>query len=209
MTNLLLRINKSAVDSPYVSAPGNYVTLDVGDNLIFSGGSSTVADGLIIPDLNELNKAATLLSPSSATIVAHYFLADSSTGFLDEIHLAGNADKSYVFCASFDGPTASEPQLEAWDDIGLISYVLGCLGSGVPANSWYRAKCTTDATPGPAWLGTPLAGAGAGNSVLLNASNGALTVAKDLYFNFHVKIPAAYSTPGQYLPVLLITFTTN
>jgi hypothetical protein len=209
MTALTLRVNKTTVDSSYVAAPANFETVETGDVLIFSAGSSVVIDGAAIPNQTELNKAATLLDPLVATVVAHYFLADLSVNLLKEVHLAGNADKRYAFCASFDGATASEPQLEAWDDDNFATYVLGCLGSGTPNSSWYKAVCTTLASPGATWLGTPLAGSGAANSVLLNNGNGALSGAGDLYFNLHVKIPAAYSTPGQYLPVLLITFTTN
>jgi hypothetical protein len=209
MTNLLLRVNKTAVDSTYVAAPANFETLGAGDSLIFSAGSAAVIDGADIPEQAELNAAATLLSATLETIVAHYFLADSDVDLLKEIHLAGNSDNRYVFCASFDGATASEPQLEAWDDGNLNTYSLVCLGSGTPNLSWYRAKCTTALTPGALWVGTPLAGSGSSNSVLLNAGAGAITVATDLYFNFHVKIPAAVTTPGQYLPILLITFTTN
>jgi hypothetical protein len=83
------------------------------------------------------------------------------------------------------------------------------LGSGQPSNSWYKAICTTTTEPGTTWTGTPLAGSGVSNVILLNAGAGALTGAKDLYFNFHVNIPAGYVTPGQYFPVLLVTFTTN
>jgi len=215
MTNLLLMINKTSVDDTYANAPNNFLALGAGDSLIFSAGSTAVIDQADIPTQAELNAAATLLSPTLETIVAHYFLADSSEDRLEEIHLAGNVDKRYVFCASFDGETASEPQLEAWDNGSLNSYSLGCLGNGTPNLSWYRAKCTTVLTPGVSWIGTPLAGSGVSNVVLLNAGAGSLgslgsgLSSQELYFNFHVKIPAAYTTPGQYLPVLLITFTTN
>lgn len=214
MTNLLFRINHTSIDDSYANSPSNFVTLGAGDSLIFSAGSAIVADGQPIPSQSDLNRAGTLLDPLVATIVAHYFLADSSENELVEIHLAGNQNKRYVFACSFDGPTASEPQLEAWDDSNLNSYLLGCLGNGTPANSWYKAKCTTSALPGAAWTGTPLAGSGASNIILLNNGNGALgdlgsgESTQELYFNFHVKIPAAYTTPGQYLPILLITYTT-
>ena len=209
MTNLILRANVSAVDSNYVTAPGNFVTVDTGDILIFSAGSAIVIDGAVIPSETDLKRAATKLNPLASTIVAHYFLADLSVNLLKEIHLAGNGDYKYVFCVSFDGATASEPQLEAWDDATLASYILGCLGSGQPSNSWYKAICTTTTNPGATWAGTPLAGSGVSNVILLNAGAGALTVAKDLYFNFHVKIPSGYATPGQYLPIMLVTYTTN
>lgn len=209
MTNLILRVNTSIVDNTYAAAPGNFVAVATGDNLIFSAGSATVIDGAPIPSQTDLNRAATILDPLSPTVVAHYFLADLDVNLLKEIHLAGNQDKRYVFCASFDGITVSEPQLEAWDDATLTTYLLGCLGAGTPDSSWYKGICTTSVTPGASWVGVPLAGSNSSNIVLLNDGLGALTVATDLYFNFHVKIPAAYTTPGQYLPVLLITYTTN
>jgi len=209
MTDMILRVNTSEVDNTYVAAPGNFVTVEAGDVLIFSAGSAVVKDGESIPNQTELNKAATILDPLLPTVVAHYFLADSSVNLLKEIHLAGNQNKRYVFCLSFDGATASEPQLEAWDDIGLVTYDLGCLGTGVPNSSWYKGVCTTSSAPGASWLGTPLAGSGATNIILLNDGSGALSGAADLYFNFHVKIPAAYTAPGQYLPILLVTYTTN
>lgn len=215
MTNLILKVNISAVDDTFANAPGNFQTVLAGDTLIFSAGSATVVDGAVIPNQTELNKAATLLSPISATIVAHYFLADLLNNLLKEIHLAGNADKRYAFCASFDGSTATEPQLEAWDDINLSTYLLGCLGAGTPASSWYKAICTTVVTPGAVWTGTPLAGSGVSNVVLLNAGAGPLDElgsgisSQELYFNLHIKIPAAYSTPASYLPVLVISYTSN
>lgn len=210
MTNLIFRINNEAIDASYAAQPSYYVTVANDDTLIFSAGKAgLVYDGGPIPDQAALNQAATLLSPTLATIVAHYFLADVTAGILKEIHNAGNADKQYVFCCSFDGPTASEPQLEAWDTADINTYNLLCLGAGVPASSWYKAKCTTVVSPGATWTGTPLAGSGGSNVVLLNAGGGALTVAKDLYFAFHVNIPAAVTTPGAYLPVLLVTYCTN
>lgn len=209
MTNLLFRVNVNAADASYVAQPSYYVTVANDDTLIFSAGSAQVIDGATIPSQTDLNRAATLLSPTLATIVAHYFLADVSDVLLKEIHNAGNADKQYVFCCSFDGATASEPQLEAWDTTDINTYNLLCLGAGVPASSWYKAKCTTVVSPGATWTGTPLAGSGASNVILLNAGGGALTVAKDLYFNLHINIPAAVTTPGAYLPVLLVTYCTN
>lgn len=212
MTNLTFKVNITNTDTV---AGGNFQTVLAADSFIFSAGSAAVIDGADIPTQSEINAAATLLSPSVATIVAHYFLADVANNLLKEIHLAGNSDKRYAFLASFDGATATEPQLEAWDDITLATYALGCLGLGTPANSWYKAICTTTTTPRALWTGTPLAGSGFSNVVPLNAGNGALPdlvsgeSAHDLYFNFHVKIPAAYLTAGQYLPVLVITFTTN
>lgn len=210
MTNLIFRVNTSAVDNTFAAAPSNFTTVENDDSLIFSAGSDVVIDGKTpLPEQPDYNRAATLLDPLVTTIVAHYFLADVSVDLLKEIHLAGNSDKRYVFCCSFDGATASEPSLEAWDDDTLNTYIMTCLGLGVPNSSWYKAICTTGAIPPSGWPGTPLAGSGASNKILLNAGAGALTVEKDLYFNFHIKIPAGVTNPEQYLPVLLITYTTN
>jgi hypothetical protein len=216
MTNLLLKVNVSSVDAAYDDSgmAGSYVTVEAADSLIFSAGlTGVVEDGLPIPNPLQpaLNRAATLLDPGNVTIVQKYFIADSSAGYLYEIFNAGNKDKQFVFCCSFDDATTSEPQLEAWDDINLATYLLLCLGNGDPASSWYRAKCTTLASSGPNWIGTgtPLAGSGTSNVVKLNASGGVLTGAKDLYFNFGVRIPGTASTPNIYLPVLVVTYTSN
>ena len=218
MTNLILRVNKHAtIDDSFIGAPSQYVDLEAADSLIFSAGSAVVIDGADLDDVTqpELNKAATLLSPNQVTIVAHYFLSDNSTEKLDEIHLAGDKSKQYVFCASFDGPTSSEPQLEAWDDRGLVTYDLVCLGAGTPASSWYRAACTKYGPLNPASVGIPLAGSGVSNVVPLNGGDGALDElgtgedSHDLYFNFCVRIPAAVTNAGSYLPVLIISYTTN
>jgi len=209
MTNLTFRVNKSSTDSSYATAPSNFVDVDVADTLIFSAGSDVVKDGAAIPTQSDYNRAATLLDPILETVIAHYFLADVSTNLLKEIYLAGCQNKQYVFCCSFDGTTATEPLLEAWDNASLNSYSLACLGLGIANNSWFHSKCTTTIPPGSSWSGVSLAGSNGSNIVYLNSGLGALTVAKDLYFNFYVKIPPAISIPELYLPVLLITFDTN
>jgi len=209
MTALTFLINKTSTDSSYVSAPANFTAVEVTDALVFSAGSTIVANGQPIPTQTDYNRAATLLSPSVNTIVAHYLLADTSANLLRELFNAGQKNKQYVFCCSFDGATATEPALEAWDDATLTSANLACLGTGIPTASWYKAICTTTSLPGVDWSGTPLAGSGVSNRVLLNGGLGALTVAKDLYFNFHVNIPAGVTTPALYLPVLAIVFDTN
>jgi hypothetical protein len=210
MTNLIFRINKSLVDDSYANQPSNFVTVDVADSLIFSAGSAIVINNKTpLPTTQELIEAGILLSPSEITVVPHYFLGDISDDTLKEILLAGNQNKRYVFCCSFDGITATEPQLEAWDDDNADSYALACLGSGVPNSSWYKAKTTTDGLPGAAWAGTALAGSGVSNIILLNNGAGALLTAKDLYFNFKVVVPAGVLTAGQYLPILQISYTSN
>jgi hypothetical protein len=208
-TNLTLYINHSASDNVYGSSGVDWIQVDPNnDEFIFSAGSVDVADGEALPNTSELNRAGVELTGSEIE-VPHYFLADDSAGILQEIFLAGDNGR-YVFCASFDGATATEPQLEAWDNLDMNSYDIDCLGAGTPNASWYKAICTTDGAPGSAsWVGIPLAGSGTSNILLLNSGNGALTSAKDLYFNFHVVIPPSWSTPGAFTPVLAITYTTN
>lgn len=213
MADVTLRVNKSSTDKAYADmTSGEDLFEDVDanvDELIFSEGSAAVADGEDLPTEEELNRAGTELSESSQVIVSKYFLGDNSADLLREIFLAGNQNKRYVFCAAFDDATASEPQLEAWDDDDYDSYTSPALGGGTPSASWYKAICTTDGLPGADWTGTPLGGDDSSNVVLLNSGNGALSAAKDLYFNFKVVIPAGYVTPGVANPVLAIVFTSN
>ena len=117
-------------------------------------------------------------------------------------------DKQFVICVSFDGATATEPQLEVWDNANLNTVTSVALGAGVPALSWYKGICTTDELPGVRTY-VPLAGAGVSNVVKLNSGNGALSDAKDLYFNFKIVIPAGIANPSAELPVIAITYTTN
>ena len=209
MTSLILRVNHSTVDSPFVTAPSNFIDVAAADSFIFSAGSALVADGQALPSQADLNRAATLLSPTVSVIVAKYFLRQVASGLLREIYLAGNQNKQFVFCCSFDGATATEPQLEIWDNINLNTYAAVSLGASVPNSSWYKGVCTTLAAPGVGWTGTPLAGSGSSNIILLNNGAGALTAAKDLYFNLMLKIPAGVSTPGAESPILTVTYTTN
>jgi len=212
-TEMILRINRSSTDKAYadqLSGEDYYTSFESGDKFIFSEGSAVVADGEAIPDEVELNRAAIDLSGIVTSYeVPHYFLADSSANLLREIALAGSEDNQWVFACSFDGDTASEPQLEAWDDSDLDSFITQALGLGTPANSWYSAICTTTSTPGASWTGTKLAGSGASNVVLLNDGSGALSVATDLYFNLKIVIPSGITTPSIQTPVLCVTYTTT
>jgi len=212
MTNLTFRVNNSEVDSAYGETGVIFIDTDLTEDfLIFSEGSDEVKDGEAIPTELDLNRAAVELDPVNPVIVSKYFLADIGSNILKEVKLAGNQNKRYVFCCSFDGATASEPKLEAWDDENLDSYDLACLGEGTPNLSWFRAICTTDSLPGEDWtsFGTPLAGSGASNSLFLNNGAGALTEAKNLYFNFQIVIPGGIDTPAAFSAKLLITYSTN
>lgn len=213
-TTMTLRVNRSSNDVAYadqISGQDYYTSFEAGvDKFYFSEGSAAVADGEVIPSEAELNRAAINLSLITVDYeVPHYFLGDVSADLLREIALAGSEDYQYVFCCSFDGETASEPQLEAWDDDDLDSFVSQALGLGTPANSWYRAICTTTSSPGVSWSGTPLAGSGSSNIVLLNDGNGALSGATDLYFNFKIVVPVGLTVAAILTPVLCVTFTEN
>lgn len=209
MATLTLRINNSSTDSSYASAPSNYITVVDNDNFILSDGSDDVKNNAAIPTDAQLNLAAPIVSATLDVVVGKYFLSDTSAGLLKEIYLAGNQNKQYVFCCSFDAETSSEPILEVWDNDDMDSYDSICLGAGTPSQSWYKGVCTTTSAPGADWTGTPLAGNGSSNSILLNNGSGALTVATDLYFNFKVVIPAGLSTEGMETPVMCVTFTSN
>ena len=121
-------------------------------------------------------------------------------------------NKQYVFNFSFDGDTATEPRLEAWDDSTHTSIDAHVLGNGTPANSMLKAKATAYALPGAGWAGTPIAGVA--NYVLLNAGMGAIELgtgetSKELYANIKIVIPASYPTPAVETFVLTCRFTWN
>jgi hypothetical protein len=164
------------------------------------------------PNATELNAAATIIDPDVATTVPLALLYDYSHNvggsyYTHAIHGMGTNHR-YSFMFSFDGPTSTEPQLEAWDDSNhnsTIKYVLG--GDDVsptetPANSMVKAVCTTDSLPGVSWVGTALAGDETARVLKLNNGNGALPdlesaeSSQELYANIKVVIPAAFDTPA-------------
>jgi hypothetical protein len=210
MSTVKLHINHSSTDSPFGTSGIDWVEVSpINDTFIFSNGGVGVSDGENTPTTEELNRAAVQLSASVEVEPNSYFLLDYSDDELKEIFLAGNQNKRYVFCAEFDGATATEPQLEAWDNASMNSIANACLGGGSPSQSWYRAISTKSALPGTDWVGTHLGGNGASYIVLLNGGSGALSVATNLHFNFKIIIPAGYITPSIHTPVLAIVFTTN
>jgi len=210
MSTAKLHINHSSTDSPFGTTGVDWVEVNsVNDTFIFSDIGVGVADGEDTPTDVELNRAAVQLSATLDVEPEAYFLLDYSEDELKEIFMSGNQNKRYVFCVELDGATATEPQVEAWDNSSQNSYANPCLGSGVPAASWYRAVATKSALPGVDWVGIPLGGNGASNIVLLNEGNGALLVADNLYFNFKITIPAGYIIPAIHTPVFVVAFTTN
>jgi hypothetical protein len=121
--------------------------------------------------------------------------------------MANSGNHRYVICLAFDGATATEPTLEAWDDDTHLTANLNCLGLGTPANSMLKAVLTTGGAPGASWVGTPIAGGAAPNVLMLNNLGGALPGATDVYVNIHWDVPASFLTPFVEQPVVSIRFT--
>lgn len=205
------RINYVDADVNYITTPADYITLDlVNDYLIWTAGNLIVKDLMTHePTEEELNAAASEINALNDVTVALCLLMDYSHNvggvyYTHKVKGMGE-NKRYSFCFSFDGATATEPRLEAWDDDTHTTADMNVLGLGTPANSFLKAICTTAALPGALWTGTPIAGAS--NYVLLNAGLGALSVAKDLYVNMKIVIPTAYVTPAAETFVTSIRYT--
>lgn len=179
------------------------------DKLIWSEGSAAVIDDADEPTSDELNEAAMLIEAGSDNPANYCFLYDASQLKLKLIdNAAGNGlDKQYAFGFEFDGATASEPTLEAWDTNAHATNNLHCLGNGTGANSFFKAVATKTASPGVDWAGTPISGAS--NKLNLNEGSGALGGADRLYANIKVVVPAAYGTAAAETPVLTVRYTWN
>lgn len=208
MTNLIMRANIGD-EIVYGGTGANYITLDlVTDYIIWTAGSSAVADGQDEPTQDELNQAYPIITTSDLK-VAHCLLYDYSANKLEEVEGMG-LNKRYVFCFSFDGATASEPQLEAWDDDGHDSVDNNVLGVETGEDSFVKAVCTTLSLPGADWAGDPIAGT---DVLLLNNGNGALDelvtgeTSQELYANIKVVIPANYDTPAIETFILCCRYT--
>lgn len=210
-TTLVVAVNGSLSDTAYDVSGANWIDIvPATDSLIFSNGSAVVADGNAIPSQTQLIQAAPVLS-GVQQVVTKCFLADASTGLIEEIKNAGNQNKRYVFAFDFDGATASEPVLEVWDDSDLDSVLDTTLGAGTPSNSWWRGIVTTSGLPGANWAltGTRLAGSTAGNYLSLNNGAGALIGATILYCNLAIVIPASATAGGTAQPKICIKYTSN
>ena len=207
-TNLQIYVNTTDTDS---GDYGLYFTaLDLAlDKLILSDGSSAVADGEGNPSEAQLNEAAPLVPALSAYEVPYLFLMDySQTGAeLKLIDLAGSGNNRYVIGFEFDGPTATEPTLEAWDDSDHDSNDLNCLGAGVGADSYIHVVRTTDGAPGSAWSGTPIAGA-SNKSNMNNGAGGLGSGSHGIFYNIRVEIPVG-ATPSAEQPILCVRYAWN
>jgi len=208
MTSLELYVNVGDPDIPYGETGADYLLLDlVNDILIWTGVDDIVKDGLLYdPSESELINASPIIDPSNPVIVPVCLLQDYSAGtgepHLRQVMGMGEDHKRYIFCFSFSGATATEPQLEAWDDDTMLTILNKVLGGSEttplenPDDSMVLGVCTTtDPDPGEDW-GAPLAGNGATYVLKLNQGDGALTVAKDCYANLKIKIPANFANPA-------------
>jgi len=215
-TNLTVRTNYVDADVNFETTPADYIALDLdNDYLIWTEGDATVKDLMAsTPTEGELNTAATRIDPDNPKTVNLCLLYDYShdVGGSYYTHLVKGMgeNKRYVFAFSFDGETASEPQLEAWDNSSHNSSDVHALGDGTPANSMVKAVCTTASLPGASWAGAALAGA---NILQLNNGNGALGAVpsglstQELYANLKIVIPTAYATPAAETFVLTVRYT--
>jgi len=210
-TLLTALINYVDPDVNYATTPADFIALDlVNDYLIWTKGDSVVKDLMTHePVASELNAAAEVIDDSLDVTVTQCLLMDYSHdvggSYYTHKVLGMGENKRYVFGFAFDGATATEPQLEAWDDSNHTTFVKNVLGLGTANDSMLKGVCTTSALPGASWVGSPLAGGT--NVLLLNSENGALSVAGQLYANLKIVLPAAYATPSAETFVLTIRYT--
>lgn len=116
----------------------------------------------------------------------------------------GGGNYRAAYGAFIDGTTTQAPALQAWDSTSHSSYNLEVLGSGTPNNSMIRAVSTTDSTAGDQWAGTPLAGDGDSNTILLTA--GAIGGSQMVYFNLRLLVPST-ATPFAEEPIICLYLT--
>ena len=211
MTNMDFLINFVDATIPFATTPADYILADlVHDYLIWTAGNSIVKDLMThTPTADELNAAGVIIDPAVDVTVPlclfYDYSHDVGGSYYTHKVIGMSLNNRYVFAFSFDAATATEPQLEAWDDATHTTAVKNVLGLGTAVNSFVNGKCTTTLLPGSGWAGTPLAGAS--NVLLLNDGTGALTVAKDLYCNLKIVLPAAYATPAAEGFVLSVRYT--
>lgn len=113
---------------------------------------------------------------------------------------------SGTFCVAFNAPTASEPILELWDNDDLDTIDYYSLGNNVASSSFLRGITTTSGLPGEGWTGKRLAGSSDNHFLFLNDLGGALIVAKDLYFNLRITVPANFPIASAEVPIFSIKY---
>jgi hypothetical protein len=204
-----IHLNCDTVDSPLGTSGIDWVQMDSDVDLLIllTNGSASVADGQPIPSTTQLNQAGVVLTGVEQTCTK-YFLEDTSANLLKQIHNMGAGNKRYVLAFDFDAETASEPVLEVWDDITMLTVNDVVLGEGTPSSSWIAGICTTAALPGVGWSGSRLAGDTAGHFLNLNNGLGALTAPKTLYAQLKVIVPSTEVDGGAEQPILVVKYTT-
>ena len=213
MTTMKFLINQVNAAVDYVTTPADYLEVDLVaglDSLIWTTGDATVKNHMTDnPTPGELNAAATLIDDSLAVTVplCLYNDYDGVSGFFTHTVVGMGVAGRYVFCFSFDGPTATIPRLEAWDTSAHTTIVKNVLGLGIPANSFVKAIETLNGgTPDSAWVasGSGTAIAGAANYLALDSA--VLGGAKDLYCNMAIRIPIT-ALPAAEAFVLTVRYT--
>jgi hypothetical protein len=220
----LLSVKANLVDANvnYATTPADFITLDlVHDYLIWSEDLEDLLTHE--PTSDELNEHGIIIDENAVKLVPEYLVMDYSHdwngAYYTHLVKGMGENKRYVLCFSFDGATANEPQLEAWDDSDHDSSTKHVLGAGTPANSMVKAICTTGTPPGANWAtsgaGIAIAGSGATRIIKLNDGNGALDVlesgeiSQEVYANIAVVIPQAYATPAVESFILTVRYTWN
>jgi len=204
-----IHVNTGTVDSP-LGGGGEFLQMDIDVDylILLTNGSASVADGQPIPSTTQLNQAGLVLTGVEQTC-SKYFIADNSANLLKQLDNMGAGNKRYVVAFDFtESATATEPVLEAWDDITMDSVDSICLGDGTPSSSWIAGICTTDASPTPGWPGSRLAGDTSSHYLLLNSGNGALVAPKTLYAQLKVVVPATEINGGNEQPIMVVKYTT-
>lgn len=209
MTNVVISVNTDTQDLPKGTSAIEWTDIEpLDDSIIFTRGDNIVKDGAQIPSASALTQAGIILN-STEQIVSNYLLSDVSANTLKTIFGMGNLDNKHVIAFDFDGITASEPVLEAWDDASMTTINTTVLGQGSAISSWLRGVVTTDISPGTNWLGVRLAGAADGNFLWLNNGNGALSAPKILYCNLKLVIPALQLDGIADTPIIVVKYATN
>ncbi len=186
-------------------ASSNWVVLDLtNDTILFLDAQQTDGDPdsgtkypIVIPDSGDLEAPKTFVDDDSAEIFDQVPLAGTTNGE------QSGGDTRYVFAIYFDGATAGIPTLEAWDDNTHATAEDDFLGGGTPADSTLLAIATTNGVPGSAtWAGTPLSG----TDSRIELDTGALSAAKNLYFNIKQVIPDDFTPQSDSDIVLTLRF---
>jgi hypothetical protein len=217
MTNVEILINTEDASLTYKDEPTHYKKLNISNDFLLWGEETVrIHDGAEgIPSEIDLLESATVIDPINSRKVSKCFLFKPDEGLggkLFEVDGMG-MDKPYVFAFSFDGPTASEPQLEAWDDISHQTINFHVLGNGNGENSFISGVTTNVTSPGPSWGGEPIAGSE--YPLLLNDDLGPLedlpsgTDSQELYCNLKISIPPAYSEAGVENFIFSLRYTWN